>query len=121
MQTAAKAPHIDDAALIKKAARNAATQAGLSMRELAAIIGCRRETLSRSTAELSGKQAELALLFLRSQRSLSALTGGSRSHIRHWMRTRNLHLGDQVPKTLMQSVDGLVRSVTYRDAMRGKL
>lgn len=111
----------DDRQLIKKAVRGAAQQLGLTLPELASVIGGRREQLSRASSSLGDKQAELALLVIRAARSLAALVDGDDRHMKHWVRTTNHHLQGETPLERMQSVQGLVGVVAYLDAMRGKV
>lgn len=120
MQQASTTPSIDDSRLAKKSLLRAAEALGLTRAQTASIIGTRRETLSRATARLDGKQMELALLVVRTTRDLLALTNGDQDNMRHWLITDNRHLG-AAPIDLMTSVEGLVRVVHYLDAMRGKL
>ena len=122
MQAANATHHTpDDRALIKKALRAAAEQLGITLPQLAAMVGGRREQLSRPAAQLADKQAELALLVIRVARSLAALVDGDDRQMKHWVHTPNHHLQDQTPLSLMQQVQGLVGVVAYLDAMRGKV
>jgi hypothetical protein len=115
----------DPAQVLTQALRRAAEAWELSQRELARILGVSDATASRlfagvSKIEPDRKEGELALLFLRSFRSLDALLGGDAARARAWLRASNEHLGG-VPADRLQSVEGLVHVVGYLDAMRGKL
>jgi hypothetical protein len=110
---------VDRAAVLRKALLNAGRELGLSQAELGEVIGRDRSTLSRGRLEPESKAGELALLLIRCYRSLYALTGGEPEHMRHWMRTENLHTGG-VPARQVKSVQGLAEVVHYLDAIRGK-
>ena len=110
--------------VLAKAVSRAADLAGLSGRELAAILGVSPSTLSRMSRGGRGidpesKEGELALLFLRVFRSLDALLGGDAEKCRQWLRAYNRHLVG-VPVDLLQTAQGLVRVTDYLDALRGK-
>lgn len=108
---------VQDAQLVMKALKRAAKQAGLPQSEVVGIIRS-GEVGELSIDELSRReQWESALLFLRCQRQLHGLTGGDLDHVRHWMRTKNAHLDDQIPKHLMRSRSGLDQCAIYLDAL----
>ena len=65
------------------------------------------------------KSGELALLLIRSYRSLHVLTGGRDEDMRHWMHTENAGTGG-IPLEQVKTVPGLVRVLEYLDAMRGR-
>ena len=115
----------DDAAILSKSAVRAARLLGFSQRALADILGISDATASRLFAgkyELSRERAkewELAVLFVRLFRSLDALWGHDEA-ARKWLASDNLSLG-AAPATLVGSVQGLVRVVTYLDSARGRL
>ena len=52
-------------------------------------------------------------------RSLFTLVGDNPAELQHWMRNPNLHLGG-VPAERLCTVQGLVESVNYLDALRGR-
>jgi hypothetical protein len=119
------APSLDPGQVLGKAVLRAATELGLSTRELARTIGTSAASLSRLShgqrvLDPASKEGELALLVVRVFRSVDALLGGSGEAVRAWMRAANTHLGG-VPAERMQSVEGLVEVAGYLDAMRGKL
>lgn len=110
--------------VLAKALLSAREQLGLSQQELAAIVGVHRSAISRwqdnGGLRPDSKTGELALLLIRTYRTLFALFGGDLANMRHFLRTANLHLGG-VPLQLMTQVQGLVRVVEYVDAIRGKV
>jgi hypothetical protein len=116
-------PKADPNAVLTKAVQRASAFLGLNQRDLAAVLGSSEASISRlgkqRTLDPESKEGELALLFLRLFRSLDALVGGSTEQARAWFAADNLHLGG-VPKRLVRSVEGLVRTVQYLDAMRGR-
>jgi transcriptional regulator with XRE-family HTH domain len=117
-------PRLDSARVLTRATLRAADKLGLSQRDLAKLLGVSPASMSRLTRgrsiDPSGKEGELALLFLRLFRSLDALVGGDEAAAHAWFHARNLHL-DAVPADLVVRVDGLVHVVEYLDAMRGRL
>ena len=109
--------------VVTRAARRAAELLDLSQKDLARIIGVSPATVSRLAhrpLDLSAKEGELAVLFIRMFRSLDALVGGDLSSARRWLHGENTHLSG-VPARLIQTVTGLVDVVEYLDAMRGKV
>ena len=114
----------DRAAVLSKAAVNAAGQLGLSQARLAQLLGVSTATVSRlhaGTYRLSPekKEWEFALLLVRLFRSLDAIVGGVADDARRWLNSANHALADQRPVDLIASTEGLVRVVTYLDARRG--
>lgn len=63
------------------------------------------------------KGYEIALLLLRLYRSLDSITGSDDQSSRSWMIADNTALGGR-PIDLIQSVEGLVRTVSYLDSRR---
>ena len=118
MPTAHAVSSPDPRATLSKALGRAGKELGLSQADIARVIGRDRSALQRGI-DPDSKPGELALLLIRLYRSLYALVGGSRDTMRHWMKTRNRHLG-QPPAELIRTVPGLVHVVEYLDAMRGK-
>jgi hypothetical protein len=112
------------APVLAKATINAASRLGLRNKQLAEIIGTSEASVSRfrSGRELdpSGKEGELALLFLRLYRSLDALVGGDDVKARDWLHATNDHIRG-IPAERIRTVEGLVDVVQYLDAMRGRL
>ena len=113
-QTAPSAPTV-----LAKAALNAARSLGLTQTELGTVIGRDRSSLRRGL-DPATKSGELALLLIRSYRSLYVLVGGEAADMRHWMHTDNRHTGG-IPAEQVKTVQGLTRVVEYLDAMRGKV
>jgi len=124
MDAVAEKENPQPAAVLTKAIRNAAVRLGMTQRELAAVLGTSEASVSRLSAgrrlDPSGKEGELALLFLRLYRSLDALVGGDDAAARAWYRSANTHVGG-VPAERAARVEGLVEVVQYLDAVRGRL
>jgi transcriptional regulator with XRE-family HTH domain len=111
------------AEVLSKAALKAATELGMSQRELAEVLGVSAATISRAEStgrSFSGKELELAGHFVRLYRSLDAIVGGDQQACRDWFRANNTHLGGR-PAELIHSIRGLLDVVQYLDAMRGKV
>jgi transcriptional regulator with XRE-family HTH domain len=125
MQNAAEIPVDPEAAhaVVTKAVRRVAEAVGVSQKELAQILGVSEATVSRFASgkviDLTKKEGELALLFVRMFRSLDALVG-SEAKARLWFHAHNDHLGG-VPAERVRTVEGLVHVAEYLDAMRGQL
>jgi len=88
----ARAP---EAAVITKAAVNAADRLGLNARTLSAVLGVSEATVSRMKRqdyllERGSKSFELAILLVRLFRSLDAIVGGDETVARQWLRNRLL-------------------------------
>jgi len=114
----------DKAAVISKAAVNAAELLGLSQARLAQVLGVSTSTVSRlhtGTYLLSPekKEWEFAVLLVRMFRSLDAIVGGIAEDARSWLNSNNHALADKKPAELILSTEGLVRVVNYLDARRG--
>ena len=107
-----------EARLVAEACLRAAAEVGLSKEELGAIVGRHRTSLERSGLPPESKEGQLGLLFLRVMRSLDALMGSDLELMRHWLEQPNRHLGEQAPRQLLASVEGLARVAAYLDAMR---
>ncbi len=110
----------DPDTVLTQALLSAGDQLGLTRDELGAAIGKERTVFSRGKIAPATKAGELALMLIRSYRSLYALVGGDRDQMRHWMHTTNRHTGG-VPAEQVKSVQGLVRVMEYLDAIRGKI
>lgn len=93
---------------------------GLTQADLGAVVGRDRTAISRQSLDPASKSGELALLLIRAYRALFVLVGGDPKQMKHWMHTRNQHVGG-VPAELVRSVQGLSRVVEYLDAIRGRL
>jgi hypothetical protein len=109
--------------VITRATLRAAERLDLPQRVLAKILGVSSASLSRlghgREIDPESKEGELAILFVRLYRGLDSLVGGSDDKSRAWLGAENAHLGG-VPAELIQSVEGLVRTTEYVDAMRAK-
>lgn len=114
-----------EACVLTKALCNAANRLGLAQRELATLVGVSEATGSRlyqgkKLISPREKTGELALLLIRSFRSLSAILGGDPEKCRLWFHSENAHLGG-IPARLVLRTEGLVAVTNYLDVMRGKL
>lgn len=120
-----KAPSVEDKKrILTKALINASTLLKLSRQELSAILGPSEPSLSRiftktNLIDPDSKEGQLGLLLLRLYRNLDILFGGNEKQYQLWLRSENKHLGDK-PVLLMQTIEGLVLTVQYLDAMCGK-
>ena len=117
---AASAPSV-----LSKAVVRAAEQLGVKQTQLARILGLSPSTASRLAAgswqlAAESKSWELALIFVRLYRDLSAITGGESRSMREWLNSGNDALGAP-PLERMLSAEGLVSVLQYLDAARGRL
>lgn len=110
---------LNEGDVLGKAARNAASQLGLTQTELGDIVGRDRTSLNKGIRPDS-KSGQLALLFVRCYRGLHAILGGDKENMVHWFKTENKHLHGK-PKDLVKNVEGLVSVLRYLDGMRGKI
>ena len=125
MPVASVSPAADPAAkaaVVAKAAIRAADQLGLNARQLGAILGLSEATISRLRAgnyalKPSGKDYELAVLFVRLFRSLDAIVGGDAQAAHAWLRNPNIPLGAP-PLERIQTIRGLTDAVGYLDSRR---
>ena len=97
----------------------------LDQKELGDIIGLSEASVSRMAhqsrwVEIAGKEGEMALLFIRMIRSLSALLGGRETEMQKWFNGFNSGLGG-IPRELIKTIRGLLNVSEYLDAMRGKV
>jgi hypothetical protein len=96
----------------------------LTRHELSTIVGPSEATLSRlfanrATLDVHSKEGQLAILLLRLYRSLDALFGGNQKQCQLWLRSDNRYLKGK-PIEVIQSIAGLIYTIQYLDAMRGK-
>ena len=109
--------------VLPRALLRAARLLGLRHADLARVIGTSPSSVSRMargrTLDPESKEGELALLFLRMFRSLDALVGGDGERARAWLHAENRHLR-AVPAERIATVEGLVDTVRYLDALRGR-
>ncbi|QRM46706.1 MbcA/ParS/Xre antitoxin family protein [Rhizobium sp. BG4] len=113
---------IAEAAVITKAAVNAADRLGISARTLSAVLGVSEATVSRMKRqdhllERNSKPFELAILLVRLFRSLDAIVGGDEAVARQWLRNANMALG-ATPLDKIVSISGLTDVLAYLDARR---
>lgn len=118
----AQASATQEAAVITKAAVNAAERLGISARTLSAVLGVSEATVSRMKRqdhllERNSKSFELAILLVRLFRSLDAIVGGDEAVARHWLRNANTALG-ATPLEKIVSISGLTDVLAYLDARR---
>lgn len=115
--------------VVYKAVFNAAQLLGINVADLSAITGLSQPTLFRLRQAFENKQErevhpksyESMLLFLRVFRNLDAIFGGNVDHMKTWLTSFHLTLGNGVPLHALKSTEGLVRVVSYLDAMRAYL
>jgi hypothetical protein len=106
--------------VLLEAALNTADHLGLKKKELGEIIHLDDRTLRRKAGlDPDSAPGQLALLLVRAYRSAFVLMGGAEG-ARYWFATPNRALNG-TPKDMACRIDGLVRIVTYLDAMRGKV
>ena len=113
---------VNDEVLLSKALLNAAKRLKMTNIEMAQIVGISESKLSRmgrqeAFVSRSGKEFDLALLFLRVSRSLDAITGGDAVTSAAWIRNQNKAFND-VPVERMKSLEGLVDVAHYLDSRR---
>jgi hypothetical protein len=118
----AQARSTQEAAVITKAAVNAADRLGISARTLSAVLGVSEATVSRMKRQdhlldRSSKSFELAILLVRLFRSLDAIAGGDEAVARQWLRNANTALG-AAPLEKIVSISGLIDVLAYLDARR---
>jgi hypothetical protein len=110
----------DPSDVLGKAVLRAAEQLGLSRSELAAVLGRDRSTISRAGVDPASKAGELAMLLIRTYRSLAVMVDDDAAQIREWLTTPNRHTGG-LPREQLQTVPGLVAVCGYLDAIRAKV
>jgi uncharacterized protein (DUF2384 family) len=114
-----------DSELVTSSVLRSADTLGVTLSRLARVLGVGEATMkncSRGTASLTRyKQQELALGLIRVYRALYAILGGDEAQMKHWMRTANHHLSQQVPLDLIETYQGLAEVNLYLDAMRGRV
>ncbi|MDM9623582.1 MbcA/ParS/Xre antitoxin family protein [Rhizobium sp. S96] len=111
-----------EAAVITKAAVNAADRLGISARTLSAVLGLSEATVSRMKRQdylldRGSKSFELAILLVRLFRSLDAIVGGDEAVARQWLRNANTAFG-ATPLEKIVSISGLTDVIAYLDARR---
>lgn len=108
--------------VLTKAALRAADHLGLTNAVLAQIIGLSEASISRMRngqylLNRGRKEFELAQVFVRTFRSLDAITGGDDVSARSWLVADNVALRAR-PIELMKTVRGLVATADYVDSRR---
>jgi hypothetical protein len=111
--------------VLSKAVVRAAAYLEIPNNLLAKILGLSEATVSRLVRghfvlEHGSKPFELAQLFVRLFRSLAAMNGNDDAASRSWLRSRNLAL-KKPPVELIQTIEGLTRTVNYVDARRARI
>lgn len=104
-----------------KAVLRAAEQLQLRHKELGKVLGVSPSTVARleERDSLSEAAAERGLLFVRVYRSLLGIVGSDEAAVA-WLRGHNRYLA-AAPREAIQKVEGLVMTLQYLDAMRGKI
>lgn len=111
--------------VLSKAVVRAAQFLDISNATLAKILGVSEATASRLgrekfTLQAGSKPFELAQLFVRLFRGLTAISGGDDAASRSWLISRNSALRDR-PIDLIQSIEGLIRTLHYVDSRRARI
>jgi hypothetical protein len=109
--------------LVMKAFVNACDSLSISREVICKMLGVNPATYSRNKSSgfsQNTKTYELQLQFIRLYRSLYALAGGNSDFMQHWLTTQNKAING-IPEQLVQSIEGLIRTNEYLDAMRGKI
>lgn len=125
MPSTHRIPFPDAGLVLGKATSRTAALLGISGAALARVIGVSEATVSRISAGErpllpASKEGELAALLVRVYRSLDALVGNDETRRLAWLVSYNSALNG-VPKELLQTAEGLVRTVTYLDGARAKI
>lgn len=112
------------AEIVSKAVCKAADFWEINNQLLAEVLGLSNPTISRLRRKQyvlskSGKEWELAMLFLRAFRGLDAYMGGDVENEKIWIHAPNDALNG-IPIDLMRSVEGLAHVVQYIDCVRGR-
>jgi hypothetical protein len=113
------------ALVLSKATVRAADHLGLSNTVLARVLGLSDSTISRLKTgayvlEPDSKAYELAQLFVRLFRGLSAITGGDDEAARSWLRGPNTALRAR-PIERIVVIPGLFETVAYVDSRRARV
>ncbi|PCI39879.1 MAG: hypothetical protein COB46_07795 [Rhodospirillaceae bacterium] len=112
--------------VLTRALTRAASHMCVSQKILAKVIGSSPSTVSRMFQDdgyclkRTGKEFELAAFFVRLFRSLDAISGGDDTTSQTWMQANNTVLQGR-PVDLIQSIQGLLRTLAYVDSRRGKI
>lgn len=107
--------------VLAKATANASDLLGLSGAALGRVIGLSDPTISRikggGVIDPKSKEGQLAMLLIRVFRSLDPLVGMDDQKRKKWMSSQNKDLGG-IPAKLIETPDGLSRTLQYLDGMR---
>jgi hypothetical protein len=115
----------DPGLTMSKAVVRSAQFLGINQAVLADALGLSRASVSRLVSGAyrldpgRKKEWELAVLLVRVFRSLDAVAGHG-DQARAWIAGPNLALGGR-PLDLIRTAEGLVRTVHYLDAARGRI
>lgn len=108
--------------ILNKAIFRVAEQLRISRGELSIILGISEPSLSRYSSSNnnyinpSSKEGHLAVLLIRLYQSLDTFFGGNTHQCQLWLRSENKHLKNK-PIELIKSIEGLVLTVQYLEAM----
>ncbi|MEI6640187.1 MAG: DUF2384 domain-containing protein [Chlorobium sp.] len=122
--TAAQPYQASKPAVLSKAVLRAADVLGIANITLAKILGLSPSTISRISAGVyllteGKKEWEFAVLLVRLFRSLDSIVGGNEAAAVKWLKSENKAFSGKQPVELITTAEGLVRVVTYLDAIRG--
>ena len=111
--------------VLTNASLRAANYMGLSNTELSHVLGVSPSTVTRmhqGSYEIAqgGKPWEMASLLTRLYRGLDAIMAGDNASLLSWIDSPNNHL-HAVPRELMMSTEGLVRTLAYVDSSRARV
>lgn len=115
---------INHSLILVKALQRIAEYWQLGQKQIGEILGMKQSVISniltgkRMIAE-HGKEEEIFLLLIRVFRSLDSIIGSDKHNHRQWLKAYN-HALNGVPAELIKTSEGLVRTVHYLDAIRGK-
>lgn len=113
---------IEPTMVLGKALQRAAHGLGLDGQKISRTVGFSEIDVSlilrgeRGIVPVS-KQGQLSLMLIRVFQSLDALVGGDDAKRRDWMTSRNSAL-NSVPASLIESVEGLARTLAYLDGLQ---
>ena len=112
--------------VLTKAILNMARFYRLSGKVLSELLGLSEASISRlhlGTKLIINqqKEGELARLLLRVYRSLNTMVGQDHEKAIAWLKHPNVSFANQAPLDCMKTITGLVNTVQYLDAIRGKL
>lgn len=113
---------VDLTLVLTEALLRSAVLLDLNGAQLAAALGVSEASISRMargtvTLKPGSKESELATLLVRCFHALDALVGGNDEQRRKWMATYNAGLNG-IPRELVTTAEGLVRTVAYLDHVR---